>query len=231
MAEVTTISAIKGFDANLKCRGFQFAIGETYKHEGRVKACESGFHVVSGHPLAVFNYYAPAGSRFCKVEIGGKTCSDDGEKTAAEILTVGRELGLSDLVQESVQWVMDRSTPEGEVAKGYRGAASSTGYRGAASSTGERGAASSTGTQGAASSTGTQGAASSTGERGAAMASGKDGRVMGDNGSALFAVERGDWDGKTYPILSVASGIVGKGKIKPLVWYQAKGGELVEVKE
>ena len=204
MAEVTTISAIKGFDANLKCRGFQFAIGETYKHEGRVKACESGFHVVSGHPLAVFNYYAPAGSRFCKVEIGGKTCSDDGEKTAAEILTVGRELGLSDLVQESVQWVMDRSTPEGEVAKGYRGAASSTG---------------------------TQGAASSTGERGAAMASGKDGRVMGDNGSALFAVERGDWDGKTYPILSVASGIVGKGKIKPLVWYQAKGGELVEVKE
>ncbi|QTC88067.1 DUF7666 domain-containing protein [Brevundimonas pondensis] len=253
-AEATpVIRAIKAFDQNLKCRDFQFAIGETFTHVGTVKACEGGFHAITGHPLAVFGYYPPAGTRFCLVEQSGATDTDDGEKTASEILKVGQEIGLSALVQEAVKWVQERSTPEGETATGTRGAASSTGYqgaasstgdygaasstgtrgaasstgtRGAASSTGDYGAASSTGTRGAASSTGTRGAASSTGDQGAAMASGFEGRVMGADGNALFAIERETWNG---PIVSIASGIVGQDGIKAGAWYQAKSGKLVEV--
>ena len=137
---VPTIRAIKGFDQNLQCRGFQFKVGETFKHEGAVRACEGGFHAITGHPLAVFDYYAPSGSRFCIVEMSGATHSDDNEKTASEILRVGSEIGLSDLVREAVQWVQDRATPEG--------AASATGDRGAASATGDQGAASATGYEG-----------------------------------------------------------------------------------
>jgi hypothetical protein len=237
-----TIRAIKGFDAQLRCHGeFQFEIGKTYTHEGPVKCCEGGFHAITGHPLAVFNYYPPT-SRFCEVELSGDTHSDDNEKTAARILKVGREIGHAELVQQAVKWVMDRATPEGETATGYQGAASSTGYQGAASSTGYQGAASSTGYQGAASSTGYRGAASSTGYRGAAsstgyrgaasstgyrgaaMASGFEGGVMGAKGNALFAVERKTWDG---PIVSVAAGIVGQDGIEPNVWYAARGGKLV----
>ena len=188
----TFTAAIKGFNADLTCRGFQFVAGGEYRHDGPVKACKSGFHVITGHPLAVFEYYAPAGSRFFRVEIGGATDSDDDDKTAAEILRVGQEIGFAELVAEAVKHVTDRARPEGEAATGARGAASATGYRGAASATGDLGAASATGDLGAASATGNHGAASATGARGAASATGYRGAASatGDLGAASAT---GDW--------------------------------------
>lgn len=90
--------AIKGFDANLKCRGFQFEVGQTYRHDGEVAACSAGFHAIpeDAHPLSVFEYYPPAGSRFCIVEVDGQT-DHEGNKVAAEILTISKEIGLGDL--------------------------------------------------------------------------------------------------------------------------------------
>ena len=114
-------------------------------------------------------------------------------------------------------------------ATGAWGAASATGNRGAASATGDQGAASATGDQGAASATGAWGAASATGEASVAMASGRDGRVMGAIGCAIFAAERGKWDGDTYPIISVAAGIVDGETLKEKTWYKCVGGKFVEV--
>lgn len=62
-----TITSYKGFDADMRCREFQYAIGQTYKHKGDVKACSSGFHACE-YPLNVFDYYTPAGSRFGKAK-------------------------------------------------------------------------------------------------------------------------------------------------------------------
>ena len=225
----TTTLAIKGFDANLQCRGFQFAIGETFKHEGKVKACSGGFHAIIGdaHPLSVFDYYPPAGSRFCRVEIGGATDTDDGVKVAAEILKVGQELSLGDLTHEAVRWVLERAKPEGPVAVKDNGLATASGTRGAATASGDQGAATASGDQGAATASGTRGAATASGTYGAATASGYEGRVKGAIGNALFAVERGDWDGQGYPILSVACGIVGQDGIEADTWYFARDGRLV----
>ena len=224
------MKAIKGFDAKLQCRGFQFVLGQTYRHEGKVGACQGGFHAIpeNAHPLSVFEYYPPAGSRFCIVEVDGAT-DTEGNKIAAEILTVGKEIGLGDLATEAVAWVMARAKPEGKTAVKDNGLATASGTQGAATASGTQGAATASGDLGAATASGTQGAATASGDLGSnAMATGFGGNVRGVEGAGLYAVERETWDG---PIVSNACGVVGRDGIKADTWYHCKGGKLVECAE
>ena len=197
------MKAIKGFDANLQCRGFQFEVGQTYRHEGKVEACEGGFHAIpeDSHPLAVFRFYPPAGSRYCIVDVDGAT-DRDGEKVAAEILTVQREIGLGDLATEAVAWVMERAVPEGKAATKENGLATASGYQGAATASGTRGAATASGTRGAATASGDQGAATASGDQGAATAS-------GDQGAATASGTRGAATASGYQGAATASGYQG----------------------
>ena len=87
------IVAYKGFDENLKCRGFQFEVGATYKHDGEVKACSSGFHSCT-NPWDVMSYYDIT-SRFAVVELGGKTAThNDDSKIASAEITIKRSEGV-----------------------------------------------------------------------------------------------------------------------------------------
>ena len=186
--------AIKGFDAKLQCRGFQFEVGKTYQHNGAVKACSGGFHAIPDdqHPLAVFSYYPPAWSRFAVVEISGATDRRE-DKVAAEIMTITREIGLSDLAAEAVAWVTARATLEGETATKENGLATASGTRGAATASGDQGAATASGYQGAATASGDQGAATASGTRGAATASGYQGAATasGYQGAATASGDKG----------------------------------------
>ena len=219
----------KGMDKDMKCRGFQYEVGGEYETD-EAKACECGFHACE-YPLDVFNYYPPAGSRFFEVEQSGSISkSDEDTKVASTKIKIGAELSIAGLVKAAVEYTKERCTQnEGDKATGDQGAASATGTQGAASATGDQGAASATGYQGAASATGTQGAASATGKASAAMACGIEGKAMGSLGCAIFLVERGEYDGETYPIVAVKAAIVDGENVKPGVWYTLRNGELVEV--
>ena len=221
----------KGMDKDMKCRGFQYEVGGEYETD-EAKACECGFHACE-HPLDVFNYYPPAGSRFFEVEQSGNLSkSGEDTKVASTKIKIGAELSVAGMVKAAVEYTKDRCTQnEGDKATGYRGAASATGNQGAASATGYRGAASATGYQGAASATGDFGAASATGKLSVAMACGVKGKAMGSLGCALFLVERGDYDGETFPIVSVKAVIVDGENVKPGVWYTLRDGDLVEAVE
>ena len=251
------IIAYKGFDKDMKCRDFQYEEGETY-HMPRAVLCKEGAHACT-MPLDVLGYYPPGdGSIYRLVELSDVSDERNGDsKVCAKTIKIGAEIGIPGLVKAQIEWVKNtigfdekikkaKESPN-KYATGYQGAASATGYQGAASATGNQGAASATGYQGAASATGDLGAASATGNRGAAsatgdrgaasatgkasvaMASGDDGRVMGAIGCAIFAVERGGWDGDTYPIISVAAGIVDGVTLKEKTWYKCVGGKFVEV--
>lgn len=46
----------KVFNSDWTCRGFQYKVGETYKHEGKIDICETGFHFCK-KLIDCFNYY------------------------------------------------------------------------------------------------------------------------------------------------------------------------------
>ncbi len=188
-ASEEVVTAYKGFKQDLTCRGYQFEIGGTYKHEGEVKACASGFHSCE-YPLDVFGYYAPGESRFAIVKASGKLSRhDDDSKIASATLVVEAEINMPTMISRAIDWIMSKvdksveQTVVGETASntgngsaasntGYRSAASNTGYRSAASNTGDYSAASNTGNGSAASNTGDYSAASNTGNGSAASNTG-----------------------------------------------------------
>uniref|UniRef100_UPI00068CAD27 DUF7666 domain-containing protein n=1 Tax=Pseudomonas aeruginosa TaxID=287 RepID=UPI00068CAD27 len=153
------VTAYKGFKQDLTCRGYQFEIGGTYKHEGEVEACASGFHSCE-YPLDVFGYYAPGESRFAIVKASGQLSRhDDDSKIASATLVVEAEISMPTMISRAIDWIMARldSSVEQTVVGDT---ASNTGYRSAASNTGDYSAASNTGYRSAASNTGNYSAAS-----------------------------------------------------------------------
>ncbi|HDY6089188.1 TPA: hypothetical protein RQ811_006743 [Pseudomonas aeruginosa] len=179
-ASEEVVTAYKGFKQDLTCRGYQFEIGGTYKHEGEVEACASGFHSCE-YPLDVFGYYAPGESRFAIVKASGQLSRHgDDSKIASATLVVEAEISMPTMISRALDWIMskvDKSVEQTVVGgtasnTGYRSAASNTGYRSAASNTGDYSAASNTGYRSAASNTGYRSAASNTGDYSAASNTG-----------------------------------------------------------
>ena len=170
----------KGFDKDLKCRGFQYEIGKDYTAKGKVKACENGFHFCE-NPMDVFGYYPPSDSRYCTVEGSGKEDRDnDDSKVATSKIHITAEIGLKGLIEAGVKFILDKVNwkDNKESNTGDRSAATNTGNRSAATNTGNYSAATNTGNYSAATNTGNQSAATNTGDYSAAIVSGKGSVAM-----------------------------------------------------
>lgn len=87
----------KGFDKDLKCKGFQYRVGETYKFDGEIKICERGFHFCD-IPTAVFEFYMPADSRFALVEATGSIADDGQHKFCTDEIKIVKELTLAEMI-------------------------------------------------------------------------------------------------------------------------------------
>ena len=247
-----SIKMFKGFDKDLKCRGFQYEIGQEYREE-KADLCHKGFHACE-NPLDTFGYYSPgAGSRYCEVELDEVSEQKDGSDTkrCGKVIKIGAELDVAGICKAHFEYVTARCDPAksnaagdreaasagswGSASAGYRGSASA-GYRGSASA-GESGSASagecgsaSAGSCGSASA-GERGSASagswgsaSAGENGIACCRG--GKVKGGKGCAICCAELDD-DGNN---IGIAAAIVDGKKIKEDTWYTVKNGKFVEVK-
>ena len=231
----------KGFDKDLKCRGFQYEVGKEYREEN-ADLCHTGFHACE-YPLDVFFHYAPgAGSVYHEVELDEVTDQrkESDTKRCGKVIRVGAKLELAGLCKAGVDFILSKvdffaaaATNTGDKSAatntGDYSAATNTGNKSAATNTGDCSAATNTGDKSAATNAGDYSAAEVSGKASVAVASGISGRVKGAIGCALFAVERGEWDGETYPITSVASAIVDGEHIKADTWYTVKAGKFMEV--
>ena len=161
-----TIKSYKGFDKDLKCRGFQYEIGKEYE-EPEADVCRAGFHACE-RPLDVFNHYCPVNSRFCEVEQSGELSRDtDDSKVASTKIKIGAEIGIPGLVKAQIEWVkahttMEHTDPERATA-GDCGAATARGK-------------------------------ASVGENGLAVARGNNVRVKGGLGAVLVIAEENESD-------------------------------------
>jgi len=165
----------KGFDKDLKCRGFEYEIGKIFEENVKPECCERGFHFCE-YPLDVFNYYDPTTSRFCEVEALGKVDkNNDDTKVSTNKIRIGAELNFEKLTKASIDFIYERVKKDNKKSahkQDDESVASNTGDRSVASNTGDRSVASNTGDSSVASNTGYSSVASNTGYRSVASNTG-----------------------------------------------------------
>ncbi|ECK1638270.1 hypothetical protein H3S60_002024 [Salmonella enterica] len=204
------IVTFKGFNKDLTCRDFQFAIGETFHHDGKVEACGSGFHACEC-PFDVFSYYPPAESRYAEtISFGVIDREEEGDtKIASASITIKSELTLPQFIQRGIEWIwskIDKSL-EQQIMTGNRSAATNTGDWSAATNTGDWSAAEVSGSQSVAASLGIEG------------------KARASEGGAIVLCYR-DEDGE---LIHIRASKVGENGIMPDIWYQLnEDGEFVE---
>jgi len=84
------IEAFKVFDENWKCRGYLFTIGGEYHQEGKIRACNHGFHGCK-KVQDCFNYYAfDSKNKIAKVLMWGEVDDSETDKLCcSNIIIVG----------------------------------------------------------------------------------------------------------------------------------------------
>lgn len=86
----------KGTDKDMRCRGFQFELGKTYRAQGEIKICRNGFHFCKNLG-SVFEYYPPNdGNRFFEIEAREPVNRKFSKYVTAEISFI-RELSAKEI--------------------------------------------------------------------------------------------------------------------------------------
>ena len=244
------MKAYKGFDKDLKCRGFQYESGKEYEEE-KAKLCERGAHACE-NPLDTFRYYRPGESRYCEVEL-----EDNGDRSGIDTkvcgkrIRIGAEIGVKGVIQAGVRFVFDKCESATEnhasgdlgnaAASGWRGNAAASGRSGNAAASGDSGNAAASGRSGNAAASGWSGNAAASGERGTAVATGEQGSSSA-NGEQCLAVAWGKDSrakgklGTWLVVTEYDSGMILNAKlvqvdgltVKEETWYTLKNGEMVE---
>ena len=189
-----SITAFKGFDKDLRCRGFQYEEGKTYEQDRAAVMCATGFHAVT-LPLDAFTYYAPIGSRFHAVELDGVTEKSTGDsKVAGRKITIGASLGVPGIVRAHVEAVFDLVKKPSKTVKATTGDyahAATTGDSAHAATTGDSANAATTGDYANAATTGDYAHAATTGRYANAATTGYSAHAA-TTGRSAHAATTGD---------------------------------------
>ena len=218
---MSKIKGYKAFDKDLKCRDFQYKVGENYKEKGDICCCDNGFHFCE-NPFDVLNYYPLIDddgefSRFAKVEGSGKV--DRGkDKVCVSNIKVIEELTLGDFVNNEVEFIQNQtkdsanyesvlSDNSGDYAKigssGYSAKIGSSGY---------------------------SAKINSSGNYSVVMCAGNESKVRAKKGSWITLAEwEYDKEKDAYIPICVKTEQVDGERIKEDTYYTLKNGEFKEI--
>ena len=193
------MKAYKGFDKDLKCRGFQYEVGKEYETDS-AKLCDRGFHACE-NPLHTFRYYAPGDSRYCEVELDATEERENGDsKRVGKRIRIETEIGLKGLIEAGVKFVFDKCEGATEqAASGEYGNAAASGRCGNAST-----------------------------KDGVAAAIGFCGKAKGDCVGSYIVLADWRLEDGAWKLHGVEARKVDGESIQAGVWYTMKDGEVVE---
>lgn len=215
------ITSYKGFDKNMKCRGFQYEVGKEYEMDGEIKCCKQGFHACKS-PMEVWDYYDMLSSRYAEVEQSGKIDKEENStKVCSSRIKIKAELKLADIINIGVEWLKDITSPSKVKTDGEL---NDNGDR--------RKQIGSSGDSAKIGSSGDSAQIDSTGEDSVIMCAGNSSIAKAKVGSWITLAEWKWSDEKKRDVpVCVKTEYVDGENIKADTWYQLKNGKFVEVNE
>ena len=105
------ITGYKAFDPDFKCQDYQYEVGKTFEHNGKIQMCYKGFHFCHDDPIDVFNYYPLVhrehglSTRFAKVSVPKKEAivKHTADKCVTSAISIDREITLNELIKEQIK--------------------------------------------------------------------------------------------------------------------------------
>ncbi len=215
--------AYKGFDKDLKCRGFQYEVGKEYEHQGCVEPCKSGFHACE-NPFDVLDYYDDLlKHRFCEVEQSGET-KHARDKTVSSKIKIKAEIGFTGLFKAGIEYIKELTDPQ-KIKSTNDGNGAKIGSSGNGAKIGSSGYGAQIGSSG-------YGAKiDSTGSDCVICCAGHDSAVKAKVGSWITLAEWEYSEEKCRKVPKcVKTEFVDGKRIKADTWYRLQDGEFVEIK-
>lgn len=94
---MSNIKGFKVFKSDWTCRGYQYEVGKTFKHNGNIELCGSGFHFCQ-KASDCFNYYGfDSSNKVAEVLATGLVESGD-DKAVTDELIIVREIPWTELL-------------------------------------------------------------------------------------------------------------------------------------
>jgi hypothetical protein len=215
----------KAFDKNWKCRGIQYKIGETVKHDGEIKLCDQGLHFCE-NPLDVLRYY-PADSKFAEVDadkVSDETKPEDTKRVCKE-LKLSVDVNLSAIIQTGVSWLISKCKTKNTTSGDYSPSATS-GYNSHSATSGDYSPSATSGYNSHSATSGDYSPSATSGKNSISCAIGYNAKAKASKGEWIVLAEYdAEYNVKCVKTIKVT------GKIKPDTFYKLVNGKFTEVKE
>jgi len=89
--------AYKIFNNDWTCNGFQYEIGKTYIHDGKIELCSSGFHACKNLHDCFKHYPCVPWNKIAEVDLVGHVLGHDGDKQVTDKIKIVKEINFEDI--------------------------------------------------------------------------------------------------------------------------------------